>query len=104
MSHLQSANVFSHSARSLVTLILLHRFFLLIKFNCLSVIVHVLSVTREAVKCGVVGGTDWDTGHDASCTHGGGGRAQDSHDLQDEDTGFDPNLSEQKGALQKLAA
>lgn len=39
----------------------------------------------------------------AECTAGEAGPG-DGRDLPDEDTGLDPNLSEQKGALQRLAA
>lgn len=43
----------------------------------------------------------------AECTAGEAGPEAgpgDGRDLPDEDTGLDPNLSEQKGALQRLAA
>lgn len=59
--------------------------------------------------CGVVGGRDWDKGHDVCCscvemhTVGEAG-PRDGHELPGEDTGLDPELSEQRKALWRLAA
>lgn len=56
-----------------------------------------------------MGSRDWDKGHDVCCscvemhTVGEAG-PRDGHELPGEDTGVDPELSEQRKALWRLAA